>query len=124
LGVLALRPWEPHARHRHYRAVSLARRCPRSLDKGSGGDMSLEPKATEWFPDGKVDGVRVSELSMILMQTARINGFTRETYAVAVAQMAESLAGFDGSDDLDGDVLRFISERLRAVADAIDRSRN
>ena len=86
--------------------------------------MSREPTLPTWFPDDKLNPENIAALSRILQETARQLGFTRETYAAAVAQMAEALAGHNSSDDIDGEVLRFISERFRAVADAIDGSSN
>lgn len=86
--------------------------------------MSREPKLPTWFPEGKVDPLRSNSLSIALQRAARQGGFTREEYAVAVGQMAEALSGFDAADDLDGEVLRFVCERLRATADALDGSVN
>lgn len=86
--------------------------------------MSREPNPPTWFPDGKIDPQRVMGLSTALQMIARDSGFTRETYAAAVAQMAEALTGFNSGDDIDGEVMRFVSERLRAAADAMDGSTN
>jgi hypothetical protein len=86
--------------------------------------LSREPTPPTWFPDGKIDPARVNALSSGLQGIARDNGFTRETYAAAVAQMAEALTGFSADDDIDGEVMRFVAERLRAAADAMDGSTN
>lgn len=83
--------------------------------------MSAAPTLPTWFPDG-VDAEQASRLSDALIRAAREAGFRRETYAIAVAQMAEAIVGLDASDDIDGEVLRFVGERFRAAADAIDKS--
>lgn len=84
--------------------------------------MSREPKMPTWFPDGRVDPMKAAALSSALQEVARMSGITRETYAVAVAQMAEALTGLRAEDDIDGEVLRFVSERLSATATAINGS--
>lgn len=86
--------------------------------------MSREPEMATWFPDGKIDAMRVTGLSVALQRIAKDSGFSRNTYAAAVAMMAEALTGHSAKEDLDGDVLRFVAERLRAAADAMDRSVN
>lgn len=86
--------------------------------------MSAIPRQATWFPDDKVNHNNIAPLSNLLLQTAKQAGFTRETYAIAVAQMAEALVGFDIENDIDAEVLRFVADRLRATADAIDASSN
>ncbi len=83
--------------------------------------MSAIPREADWTPDG-VPMDFVSALSTGLMVAAREAGASRETFACAVAQMAESIVGFDKSEDIDGEVLRFVRDRLSAVVDAIDGS--
>lgn len=83
--------------------------------------MSAEPVLPTWFPSS-VDPNNVMTCSHVIIEVARQLGFTRETYAVALAQAAEAIVGHAPSDDIDPEVLKFFSERLRATADAIDRS--
>lgn len=85
--------------------------------------MSAAPTLPTWFPAG-VDPRQASKCSGMLMEVARQMGFRRETYAIALAQMAEAIVGQAADDDLDAEVLKFVGERLRATADAIDRSAN
>jgi len=86
--------------------------------------MSKEPAPATWFPDGKVNALLVCDLSAALLNAARAAGYSRETYACAVAQMAESLCGFDGDEDIDPEVFRFIQERLSLTAEAMRESGN
>lgn len=83
--------------------------------------MSADTTMPTWFPSS-VDVENASTCSHVIIEVARQLGFTRETYAVGPAQAAEALVGHAPADDLDGEVLKFVSERLRATADAIDRS--
>lgn len=85
--------------------------------------MSTAPELPTWFPS-KVSAESVATCSHMLIEVARQFGFTRETFAVALAQAAEGLVGHDGKDDIDGEALKFVGERLRATADAIERSAN
>lgn len=83
--------------------------------------MTAIPREAEWSPAGMPMDF-VSALSTGLMVAAREAGASREAFACAVAQMAESIVGFEPNQDLDGEVLRFVRDRLSAVVEAIDGS--
>ncbi len=81
--------------------------------------MSVEATAPTWFPEGTINAVNVTDLALILVHTAKQLGFTRETYAAAIAQQAEALCGLPAEMDIDPDVQRFVSERLMAAGIAL-----
>ena len=83
--------------------------------------MSLTPPLPTWTPSG-LDFEKVATCSHLMIEVARQVGFTRETYVAAVAQLAESVVGHAGQDDIDGEVLRFVGERFQLVAETIARS--
>lgn len=85
--------------------------------------MTITPERPTWVPSN-VNFKTVSTCSMAMQNLAMTSGFSREVYFIAIAQMAEAIAGYDASDDADVEVLRFVAYRLRAVADAIDKSAN
>lgn len=85
--------------------------------------MSLLPEQTNWFPE-RLNAGQVATLSHVIIEVARQCGFTRETYAASIAQLAESIVGLSSEDDIDHEVLRFVGQRLRAASDAIERSAN
>lgn len=81
--------------------------------------MTREARETTWFPDGKIDATQVTRLASILMEKARELGFTRETYAAAIAQQAEAICGLPDDQDIDSEVRTFVSERLIAAGIAL-----
>ena len=80
--------------------------------------MTEEPQAPTWFPDDKLNPAIVGSLSVIMMQAAREAGFSRNSFAAAIAQCAEALCGHD-LQDLDADVQRFVGERLIAAGTSL-----
>lgn len=85
--------------------------------------MSLTPEMPTWVP-ADLNFTAVANCSGVMTEVAKRLGFEREVYVAAIAQMAEATVGLEALDDIDSEVLRFVAYRLRAVADAIDRSAN
>jgi hypothetical protein len=85
--------------------------------------MSKIAEHTTWFPSS-LNGNEVTICALKMQLLAREAGYTRETYAAAVASMSESLIGFEPEDDIDTEVLRFVGERFQAVASAIAKGGN